>query len=60
MLIGRTHVQTVAEARKGEVEKFLRQLLTTSTEVSEVGKVIGQSFTVNQSWHAYTLSYQIS
>ena len=35
VLIGRTHVKTVAEARKGEVEKFLKQIVDLANEVSE-------------------------
>ncbi len=36
VLIGRTHVHTVAEARKAEVEKFLKQIVNLANEVSEV------------------------
>ena len=35
VLIGRTHVKTVAEARKSEVEKFLKQIVDLANEVSE-------------------------
>ena len=33
---GRTHIKTVAEARKIELEKFLLQLLNLAPEISEV------------------------
>lgn len=36
VLLGRTHVQKVADKRKAELETFLRELLTLSREISEV------------------------
>ncbi|KAF6039905.1 PIK3C2A [Bugula neritina] len=35
VLLGRTHVQKVADKRKAELETFLRELLTLSREISE-------------------------
>lgn len=38
ILLGRTHVQKVAEKRKAELETFLRELLTQAHEISEVSQ----------------------
>ena len=37
ILLGRTHIQKVAEKRKAELETFLRELLVQAREISEVG-----------------------
>lgn len=37
VLLGRTHVQTVAEARKAELDAFIKHLFTLAAEIAEVG-----------------------
>ena len=36
VLLGRTHVKTVAETRKSELDHFLNKLLQLASEISEV------------------------
>jgi len=36
VVIGRAHVRTVAEARKAELEQFLKYLLKLSPELAQV------------------------
>ena len=36
MFLGRTHIKSVAEERKGEVEEFLRFLFRLAPEIAQV------------------------
>ena len=36
VILGRTHVKTVAETRKAELEGFLQELIKLAAEISEV------------------------
>ena len=40
ILLGRTHIQKVAEKRKAELETFLRELLVQAREISEVSLTV--------------------
>ena len=37
VIIGRTHIKSVAEERKLDLQAFLRELLTLASEIAEVG-----------------------
>lgn len=51
MVLGRTHIKDVASKRKVELSSYVHNLMRSSTEVTQVGKILLEQLTIFKKYY---------